>query len=148
MRATRGPRPRQASVITDAQPGSSADLKSRQIRYSVTMAFRVVCFVAMIWVPSPYRWFLLGAAVVLPYVAVLFANQADQRGISSDFEPGAPGQAPGLERGRRRQLDWAADPLEEEERLQRERRWAESHPPADRPGRTGTEATGDTGHRD
>jgi hypothetical protein len=66
--------------ITDAQPGASADLKSREKRYGITMAIRVACFlIAVIWVPSPYLWVLLAAAAVLPYVAVIIANQADQR---------------------------------------------------------------------
>jgi hypothetical protein len=102
------------------------------------MAFRVACFIAMIWVPNPYRWFLLGAAVVLPYIAVLFANQADQRGAGADFEKAAPDGAPGLARGSRRQLDWSADPLEEEERRQRSAGADQSAqhptaPPADQP---------------
>ncbi len=51
----------------------------RQIRYAVTMAFRTACFLAMIWVPGPARWLLLGAAAVLPYIAVIAASQADRR---------------------------------------------------------------------
>jgi hypothetical protein len=120
VRATRGSRPHQASLITNAQRPASDDLKSRQVRYGITMAFRVACFIAMIWVPSPYRWFLLGAAVILPYIAVIIANQADQRGQSGSFEKGAADPGPGLTRPKRRQLDWAADPLEEEERRRRE----------------------------
>jgi len=125
VRATRGSRPHQASLITNAHRAASDDLKSRQIRYGVTMAFRVACFIAMIWVPSPYRWFLLGAAVVLPYVAVIIANQADQRGQSGTFETGAPDPGTALPRPKRQQLDWAADPLEEDERRQREERLRE-----------------------
>ena len=125
MRATHGSRPHQASLITNAQRPASADLKSRQIRYGVTMAFRVACFISMIWVPSPYRWVLLGAAVVLPYIAVIIANQADQRGQSGSFEPGAAEPGPAIARPQRPQLDWAADPLEEQERRQREERLRE-----------------------
>jgi hypothetical protein len=76
------------TLVTDAQQGASADLKRRQIRYAITMGFRVLCFISMIWVPNPYRWFLLGAAVVLPYIAVIFANQADQRTNQQGFERG------------------------------------------------------------
>lgn len=75
-------------MITDAQEGASADLKHRQIRYVITMGFRVACFISMLWVPSPWRWVLLGAAVVLPYIAVIFANQADQRTQRDEFERG------------------------------------------------------------
>ena len=89
------------------------------------MAFRVACFISMIWVPSPYRWFLLGAAVVLPYIAVIFANQADQRTDRGTFEKGS-GEHRSIENPERPQLDWAADPEEE-----RERRQAEEQPQAD-----------------
>lgn len=75
-------------MITDAQEGASADLKQRQIRYAITMAFRVACFISMVWVPSPWRWILLGGAVVLPYIAVIFANQADQRTDRTKVERG------------------------------------------------------------
>lgn len=50
------------------------------------MAFRVACFISMIWVPSPWRWLLFGAAVVLPAIAVMFANQADQRSDRGTFD--------------------------------------------------------------
>lgn len=108
MRAPHGSRHRQAELITDAQAGASADLRSRQVRYLITMGFRVACFIAMIWVPSPWRWILLGAAVVLPYIAVLFANQADQRRDRGGFERGEPSDAPQLDSRTGRQLD-AAD---------------------------------------
>ena len=88
-------------MITDAQEGASADLKQRQIRYAITMAFRVACFISMIWVPGPWRWFLLGAAVVLPYIAVIFANQADQRTDRTGFERGGRE----VENPKRKELD-------------------------------------------
>ena len=90
MKVAHGSQTPRKSLITDAQTGTSADLASRQFRYLLAMGFRVACFVAMIWVPSPFRWILLGAAVVLPYVAVLIANQADQRTDRSGFERGEP----------------------------------------------------------
>lgn len=87
---------RDAAVITNARTGTSRDLRSRERRYAITMTFRVLCFVAMIFVSGPFRWVLLAGAVVLPYVAVLFANQADQTGQSSAVVPGAPANAPQL----------------------------------------------------
>lgn len=92
---------RERPLITDAQEGASADLKQRQTRYVITMAFRVACFISMLWVPSPWRWFLLGAAVVLPYIAVIFANQADQRSQRNEFERGGRE----LENQHRKELD-------------------------------------------
>ena len=43
------------------------------------MAFRTACFMAMIFVEGPMRWVLFACAVILPYVAVILANQANQR---------------------------------------------------------------------
>jgi hypothetical protein len=63
------------------------------------MAFRTACFIGMIFVPGPLRWVLFGAAVFLPYVAVLFANQANERGTYSAIAPGAPVDAPQLTTG-------------------------------------------------
>jgi hypothetical protein len=47
------------------------------------MGFRTACFVAMIFVEGPLRWVLFACAVILPYVAVIVANQANQRSTAS-----------------------------------------------------------------
>ena len=73
-------------VITDARTPASKDLASRQKRYLITMGFRTLCFVAMIFVPGPFRWVLFGCAILLPYIAVLLANQANTRGQSDRME--------------------------------------------------------------
>jgi flagellar biosynthesis component FlhA len=70
------------SVITNARIATSEEMAGRVKRYSITMAFRTACFIAMIFVPGVGRWILFACAVFLPYVAVLLANQAHQR--SSD----------------------------------------------------------------
>lgn len=81
-------------MITDARSGTSSDLTSRQKRYAITMAFRTACFIAMIFVPGPLRWVLFAGAVFLPYIAVIFANQANQQSAPSEkIEPGAPESA-------------------------------------------------------
>ncbi|SDR92940.1 DUF3099 domain-containing protein [Microlunatus soli] len=66
-------------VITDAATAASSELRSRQIRYNITMAFRTACFVGMFFTPNPFRWVLFGAAVVLPYIAMITGSQADRR---------------------------------------------------------------------
>jgi hypothetical protein len=38
------------------------------------MIIRTVCFLLTVALPSPYRWFALVGAMVLPYVAVVIAN--------------------------------------------------------------------------
>ena len=66
-------------VITDAAAAASSELRSRQIRYNITMAFRTACFIGMFFTPDPFRWVLFGAAVVLPYIAMIAGSQADRR---------------------------------------------------------------------
>jgi hypothetical protein len=80
------------SVITDARVASSEEMAGRVRRYAITMAFRTACFIGMIFVPGIWRWILFACAVFLPYVAVLFANQAHQRGMTNTVEP-APAPA-------------------------------------------------------
>ena len=84
-------------VITDARSGSSVEMDGRVRRYAITMAFRTACFVGLFFVHGWLRWALFGAAVFLPYVAVLFANQANQKDLPRDaVTPGAPVDAPRL----------------------------------------------------
>lgn len=85
--------------ITDARPAASTELRSRQIRYTVTMAFRTACFIAMIFVPGVFRWILFVCAVFLPYVAVIFANQANERKPSESVGGGGPGDARAITTG-------------------------------------------------
>lgn len=60
--------------ITNAQSGLSDDLPGRQRRYFISMMIRTACFIAAVIFPSPYRWFFLLGALVLPYIAVIIAN--------------------------------------------------------------------------
>src|SRR4051812_25088428 len=72
-------------------------MDSRVRRYTITMAFRTACFVGLLFVDGWLRWALFAAAVFLPYVAVLFANQANQKGLPRDAViPGAPTDVPRL----------------------------------------------------
>ena len=71
------------SVITDARVSTSEEMAGRMKRYSITMAFRTACFIAMIFAPGVWRWILFACAVFLPYIAVLLANQAHQRGMTT-----------------------------------------------------------------
>jgi len=67
-----------APVITDARMGTSEEMSSRIRRYTITMAFRAACFVSMIFVHGVFRWVLFACAVVLPFIAVIAANQVNQ----------------------------------------------------------------------
>jgi hypothetical protein len=87
------------AVITDARGASSVELGRRVKRYSLAMAFRMACFLSMVFVEGWLRWTLLAFAVFLPYVAVVLANQADERTTPSEVEHGAPQDAPQLTTG-------------------------------------------------
>jgi hypothetical protein len=65
--------------ITSARTGRSADIKHRQVRYLISMGIRTLCFVLAIVLPSPVRWIMVGAAFILPYIAVVIANTSDGR---------------------------------------------------------------------
>lgn len=60
--------------ITSAQQGLSDDLPRRQRRYLISMLIRTAFFVAAVFAPSPYRWFCVVGALILPYFAVVIAN--------------------------------------------------------------------------
>jgi MFS family permease len=60
--------------ITQAQVGLTSDQAGRQRRYLISMLIRTACFILTIFLPSPYRWVALGAAMILPYLSVVIAN--------------------------------------------------------------------------
>ncbi len=92
------------TVITDARAAASQEQATRQRRYAITMAFRTACFIAMIFVPGAFRWVLFAGAVFLPYIAVIFANQAHQRppGDAVGVSGGDPSDAPAITTGEER----------------------------------------------
>lgn len=102
------------SVITDARTPTSEEHAGRVKRYAITMAFRTACFIAMIFVPGFWRWVLFACAVFLPYVAVLFANQAHQRGMTNPVEPAAPEGARQLTAGPEESGVISGDPIDDE----------------------------------
>lgn len=90
----RGPARKQTpTIITNAKSGTSREMASREKRYVITMAIRTACFISMIFVPGPMRWVLLAGAVFLPYIAVVFANQADTKTKLNKMERAEPSGA-------------------------------------------------------
>jgi Protein of unknown function (DUF3099) len=80
--------------------GTSEEMSSRIRRYTITMAFRAACFLAMIFVEGPARWVLFGCAVVLPFIAVIAANQVNQRfGVGKKMTHAMPSERPELTTG-------------------------------------------------
>jgi hypothetical protein len=61
--------------ITTARTSAAHDIAGRQRRYLISMAIRTACVVGAVSVgPGLLRWVLVAGAVLLPYVAVVFAN--------------------------------------------------------------------------
>ncbi|PJJ53558.1 Protein of unknown function (DUF3099) [Mumia flava] len=59
--------------------GRSEELRRRRQRYLVSMLIRTVCFVLAVVTTGPARWLFILGALVLPYVAVVFANTARRK---------------------------------------------------------------------
>ena len=60
--------------ITAAPKPLTEDVGGRTRRYLASMAVRTVCVVGAVLVGGWLRWAFLAGAVLLPYIAVVFAN--------------------------------------------------------------------------
>ncbi|WP_237700598.1 DUF3099 domain-containing protein [Janibacter sp. HTCC2649] len=60
--------------VTSARSAADDDINARMKHYLVTMGVRTGCFVLAFVTQGWIRWTCVGLAVVLPYVAVVFAN--------------------------------------------------------------------------
>jgi hypothetical protein len=65
--------------ITGVRRSYLEETRQRTIRYLISMGIRTVCFLLAIVVHGPTRWVLVVAAIVLPYVSVVFANAGRER---------------------------------------------------------------------
>jgi len=68
------PRSEPVYRITGAPTAQSEDLRGRTRKYLVSMGIRTACFVGATVTSGPLRWVLIAGAVLLPYLAVVFAN--------------------------------------------------------------------------
>lgn len=60
--------------VTSARSAADDDINARMKHYLVTMGIRTGCFVLAFVTQGWVRWTCVGLAVVLPYIAVVFAN--------------------------------------------------------------------------
>ncbi|MDQ1666185.1 MAG: hypothetical protein QOH75_2216 [Actinomycetota bacterium] len=60
--------------ITGARRGVRDDVNSRTRRYLVSMGVRTACFIGAVVADGWLRWVLIVAALILPYLSVVFAN--------------------------------------------------------------------------
>ncbi len=65
--------------ITGAPRSLKADIRSREVRYLLSMGVRTACFIGAFVTHGIVRWLLIVAAFVLPYVAVVIANAGRER---------------------------------------------------------------------
>jgi DUF3099 family protein len=76
--------------ITDAPKPLSQDIRSRESKYLMAMGIRVVAFLLIVILPIDWPWKLglAALALVLPYVAVVYANggREPQPGSDSPFQ--------------------------------------------------------------
>jgi hypothetical protein len=84
-------------TVTDARRPMSEDIGHRERRYLITMGIRALCFLLSILfavtMHGAGRWLAMVAlvgAVVLPYIAVVFANGGREPDSSARFAPYEP----------------------------------------------------------
>ena len=68
-------------AITDAPKPLSQDIRSREQKYLMAMGIRVVAFILIVVLPIHWGWKigLIALALILPYVAVVYANGGRER---------------------------------------------------------------------
>lgn len=64
--------------VTAASPPLSEDQSARMRAYTVQMIIRTACFIGAVIAEGWLRWVLFGGAMVLPYIAVVLANNTRQ----------------------------------------------------------------------
>jgi Protein of unknown function (DUF3099) len=89
-------------LITNIDASRTAEIRSRERRYVITMVFRAVCFVAAtLLFHGPARWLAIAIAVMLPWLAVVLANAPARVRVShhAAYQPPAPREPRGLQPG-------------------------------------------------
>lgn len=81
--------PAKPTAITELPPSPDAERRTRMIRYTIAMSIRMVCFALAIVIQDWWRVFPLVGALVLPYIAVVIANNVRRVGSSRVARPGA-----------------------------------------------------------
>ena len=65
--------------ITGVGRGLAEEQHERTRRYLISMGVRTACFLGAVVASGWLRWILIAAAVLLPYLAVVFANAGRER---------------------------------------------------------------------
>lgn len=83
-------RKRDVHAITSVGRPLSEDVHARVVRYLISMSIRTGCFVGILFTEGWLRWVMAAGAILLPYVAVVFANAGRERPEEADTLIGAP----------------------------------------------------------
>lgn len=65
--------------ITDAPRPLREDISARSRNYIISMSIRILCFIPAIIFTGWLRWVFFAAALILPFIAVMFANEGKAR---------------------------------------------------------------------
>lgn len=93
LRRSRGPS--EVYSVTTVRASAAEDRHRREVRYLVAMAFRMICFGGALLITGWVRWAAVAVAVLMPWIAVVLANN---RGTPT-FERDDPGAPRGLDAG-------------------------------------------------
>lgn len=83
---------KKAIPITDAAEAHSEEQRRRVVKYLSSMAIRTACVLGIIMVQGAWQWVLLIGAVILPYLAVVVANQPTPKAVFMKRNSGTPSQ--------------------------------------------------------
>lgn len=73
--------------ITSVAISADQERKQRMIRYLVAMAIRVVCLIVGVYVQGWLMWVCFAGAILLPYFAVVLANDQGSSNARNDDMP-------------------------------------------------------------
>lgn len=70
--------------VTSAAPNVAHDRDLRLRNYLIAMGIRTLCFFVAVWTLVIHQWWIVGSiaaagAILLPYIAVVLANNVDKR---------------------------------------------------------------------
>lgn len=78
-----------ATNITSMPQTVEEERRVRMRKYSIMMAIRFACFIALIWVRGPWMFVFAAGAIFLPYFAVVIGNAVRARRTTAVERPGA-----------------------------------------------------------
>lgn len=73
--------------ITSMAESVQEEREARLRQYALTMLIRTICVVGMVVVRGPLIWVFASGAIVLPWIAVVFANHMRQRRVKTVTSP-------------------------------------------------------------